>query len=371
MHDNKGMFAVIGRNLERLTSNLRVIALLCQEDKRSAKVARQIHETCSRVIVEERMLRNRFDLPASAKPRREEELLPPKVSAKKRPREIHGLLRSCQELSRSLEEYFSFFNMLHISRFFRKLRYDLYGYERGIVSIFGPIAPEPAPGEEDNGKAEDAKQSPVARALRECPLYFILDESLTTHRDPLRIAFDAVNGGVRIMQLRMKEKSSRQLLEITSKLKPLCAEHNCLLIVNDRVDIALLAGADGVHVGEHDLSPGEVRKLGPDLIIGATARTVQNAMTAQAADVDYVGSGSVFPSSTKPGLPVIGARGLKRITDAVYIPVVGIGGITLTNCAKVIDAGAQGFCSVKPFISRRSVKNLAAEFRKLGRAAQG
>lgn len=365
------MFAVIGDHLEHLTTTLAIVEKLCLADIRSSRLARQIHETFSRVIVEEKILRARFEMiPNSRSSNRPYSLEVPKVDVDSRHKEIHKQLRACQITSRSLEEYFTFFNLLHISRFFRKLRYDLYGYERTVVAIYGPISPESSLPTITSNPEENPDSSPLAQALGKCPLYFILDESIIAHRDPFRVAFDAVSGGVRVMQLRFKAKSSRQLLETANKLKPLCVEHDCLLIINDRVDIALLAGADGVHLGDNDLLPADARRLEPNLIIGATARTPQRAVDAQAAGVDYIGSGSVYSSKTKPGLPVIGSRGLVRVVKAVDIPVVGIGGITVETCTKVLAAGAKGFCSVRPFTSRRSIKNLAAEFCKLGRSAR-
>jgi thiamine-phosphate pyrophosphorylase len=214
--------------------------------------------------------------------------------------------------------------------------------------------PEPAVGE----------PSRIRAALGKCPLYFILDESLCQYRDPLRVGYDAIVGGVRIMQLRFKRLATRELLELARKLRGLCAEQDCLLIINDRLDIAVLSGADGIHVGASDISINDIRQLSPDLLVGVTARKPQDAMAAQETGADYVGSGSVFGSKTKPGLPVIGTRGLRTITQAVDIPVVAIGGVTLENCQRVMAAGASGFVSIKPFTSRRSVKNLVAEFRR-------
>jgi thiamine-phosphate diphosphorylase len=365
------MFAVIGDHLEQLTVTLEIVEKLCQADIRSSRLARQIHETLSRVTVEEKILRARFEMIPSCRSNNRpyiQEL--PKVDVDNRHIEIHKHLRACQVTARSLEEYFTFFSLLHISRYFRKLRYDLYGYERTVVAIYGPISPESSQPLVPSCTEESSDGSPMAQALGKCALYFILDESIIANRDPLRVAFDAVSIGVRVMQLRFKEKSSRQLLETASKLKPLCTEHGCLLIINDRVDIAMLTGADGVHLGDNDLLPADAHRLEPNLIIGATARTPQRAIDAQAAGADYIGSGSVYSSKTKPGLPVIGTRGLARIVRAIDIPVVGIGGITTENCTKVLATGAKGFCSVRPFTSRRSIKNLAAEYCKLGRSTQ-
>jgi len=271
-------------------------------------------------------------------------------------------------MCRSLEEYFRFFNLPNVSRFYHKLRLDLYAFERALMDIFGP--PEPPPSDEQVLAIEDKpeEESRVSIALRSHPLYFILDESLCRHRDPLRLAYDIVSAGIRMLQLRFKKLGTRDLLDLARRIKRLTAEYNCLLVINDRVDVALLSGADGVHIGAEDLTVSEARQVGPNLLVGATARTPQAAMAAQTSGADYLGCGAVFPSKTKKQVTVIGAASLKRICRTVDIPVIGIGGITEENCRKVIDAGAAGFCSIRPFSSRRSAKNLVKEFKKIGQA---
>lgn len=193
------------------------------------------------------------------------------------------------------------------------------------------------------------RQDNFLAALFPCPLYFILDESLLALHDPLKLTRAVLSAGVRVMQLRVKSMPTRELLTLARKVRALCGKHGALLIVNDRLDIALLAGADGVHLGAEDAPPAEVRRVAPGLLIGATARSPKEAWAAELADADYVGCGSVFASHTKPGLPTIGVAGLARINRRVSIPVVAIGGITLDTCADVLATGVAGLCAVEPF----------------------
>ncbi len=210
----------------------------------------------------------------------------------------------------------------------------------------------------------------ILQALARHPLYFILDSSLCDRQDALGVARAAMAGGVKVLQIRFKDLSNRSYLELARSVRDLSREHNCLMIVNDRLDIALLSGADGIHVGPEDYGVADIREVSRDLIVGRSARTPEDALLAQAAGADYVGSGAVFASSTKPGAPVIGVEGLKAIASTVQIPVVGIGGVTLENCPAVLDSGAAGFCSIAPFVTTGNHKELAAAYGLRGNPPQ-
>lgn len=201
----------------------------------------------------------------------------------------------------------------------------------------------------------------VADALGMCPLYFILDNTLCINRDPVDVGRQALESGVRMLQLRLKDRTAAELTQTAIALKQLMVSPGWLLIVNDSVEAALAAGADGVHLGQDDMPIVEARKAGPNLIIGATARTPEAAKAAAAAGADYLGSGSVYPSPTKPGLPVIGTGGLAEICAGVEIPVAAIGGINQDNVRDVMAAGAAGFCSVAPFAAGRRIGAVTAE----------
>ncbi|MDR7600306.1 MAG: thiamine phosphate synthase [Armatimonadota bacterium] len=174
-------------------------------------------------------------------------------------------------------------------------------------------------------------------------VYVITDRTFRgrSHED---VARAALVGGATVVQLRDKQASGRELVQWARQLRALTRRARATFVVNDRVDVALAAEADGAHVGEDDLPVADARRLlGPDRVVGASAGTVEEALRAEADGADYLGVGPVFPTATKPDAGgAIGPEGLRRIVEAVRIPVVGIGGITLDNAAEVIRAGAAG-----------------------------
>ena len=175
----------------------------------------------------------------------------------------------------------------------------------------------------------------------------------------------AVAAGVRVVQYRQKQGSSRDLVAEARKLRELC--RHIRFLVNDRVDLALEVGADGVHLGQEDLPCPEARKmLGPEKIIGVTVSTVAEALTAQAQGADYLGVSPIFSTATKAdaGVPT-GVALLAEIRRRVTLPLVAIGGITLANAPAVIAAGADAVCAIAAVVTRPEVKAEIDKFQKL------
>ncbi|SDG62976.1 thiamine-phosphate pyrophosphorylase [Thermoanaerobacter thermohydrosulfuricus] len=179
-------------------------------------------------------------------------------------------------------------------------------------------------------------------------LYAITDRSYIKDMDIADAVELAIKGGATVIQLREKDISSREFYEIALKVKEVTKRNRIPLIINDRVDIALAVDADGVHVGQKDLPADVVRKvIGHDKIVGVSARTVEEALKAQRDGADYLGVGAVFKTPTKPEAEAIGIEGLKKIKEAVTIPVVAIGGITKDNAYEVmLKSGVDGISSV-------------------------
>jgi thiamine-phosphate pyrophosphorylase len=179
-------------------------------------------------------------------------------------------------------------------------------------------------------------------------VYVIADATRARGRSHLEIAEAAIRGGATVIQLRMKDEPARRMVETARRLATLCQTAGVTFIVNDRVDVAMIVAADGVHVGQDDLPAEDVRRLvGGGILLGVSAATVQEARAAESAGADYIGVGAIYATATKAdaGAPV----GLARIRDlrrAVGLPLVAIGGITADNAAKVITAGAQGVAVV-------------------------
>ena len=177
----------------------------------------------------------------------------------------------------------------------------------------------------------------------------------------------ALDGGVTCLQLREKEASAGEILALARTLLPLCRARRVPRLINARVDIALAAGADGVHLGQEDLPLPEARTLlGPDRILGATAHTVEEALRAQAEGADYLGVGAMFPTGTKTNTIPTSADTLKAICAAVSIPVVAIGGVTAQNLPTLAGTGIAGAAVVSAIFSQ---SDLAAAARTLRAAA--
>jgi len=173
-------------------------------------------------------------------------------------------------------------------------------------------------------------------------LYVIFDPAVAPGGDEVQIARAALDGGARLIQLRDKTREKGLQLPVAEALQALCRERGALFIVNDHVDLALAADADGVHLGQKDMPIDEARPIvGPDRIIGVSTNNVQEALAAQEAGADYVAVGSIFPTATKLDTRSANLERLRQVEIAVHVPVVAIGGINASNISAVVDAGAQ------------------------------
>ncbi len=198
-------------------------------------------------------------------------------------------------------------------------------------------------------------------------LYVITDAELSRGRSHLEVAKAALDGGATAIQLRDKKSQAASLVETGLELRLLTYRYGALLIVNDRLDVALAVEADGVHLGLEDLPlPFARRLLGPEKILGATARTPEQAVKAQSEGANYVGSGPVFATRTKSDTgPVMGPAGLARICDSVDIPVIGIGGIKHDNARAVLKAGAAGVAVVSAVVAAADITAATREMKRL------
>jgi thiamine-phosphate pyrophosphorylase len=169
-------------------------------------------------------------------------------------------------------------------------------------------------------------------------LYAIADASFG---DPVELAKGLFQGGVRLLQVRNKKASSRELFSQVTRILSL-APAEAVVLVNDRVDVALTAGAAGVHLGQRDLPPAEARRvLGPESIIGFSTHNLEQAIEADRLPVDYVAVGPIFPTITKENPdPVVGIENLSTICHSIAKPVVAIGGVRLEHAPAVLKAGA-------------------------------
>jgi len=193
-------------------------------------------------------------------------------------------------------------------------------------------------------------------------LYVITDGRFI---DEVKGAMLALEGGATTIQLRMKNSPTRKMIEVGREIRKLTKEYDALFIVNDRVDVALATYADGVHLGQEDMPIDVARKIVGDIIIGISASNLREAMEAEKNGADYIGAGSVFPTTTKEDARYLGLNGLKEVVSKVRIPVVAIGGITLENVNKVLETGVQGIAVISAIMGAPNVKEAAEKFREI------
>ncbi len=174
-------------------------------------------------------------------------------------------------------------------------------------------------------------------------LYAVTDRTWLNGRDFYTQLEQVLKAGVTLLQLREKKLDEAAFVTEAQKVLPICRKYNIPLIINDNPQVALLSGADGVHIGQQDGEVARTRKLlGPGKIIGVSAHSVQEALDAQAAGADYLGCGAVFATSTKTDAGTLSIEELKNICNAVTIPVVAIGGIGENNILKLRETGVDG-----------------------------
>jgi thiamine-phosphate pyrophosphorylase len=185
-------------------------------------------------------------------------------------------------------------------------------------------------------------------SLDDYRLYFVTDSRLNKGYPVLEQVGLALRGGVKIIQIREKELPVKEFIGLASQALKLTRAHNAFLIINDSLEVASSVGADGLHLGQEDISPRQSRKaLGKDAIIGLSVKTVEEAIRGEEDGADYLAVNGVFPTATKEDLGYCpGLEGVALIRKSTRLPLIGIGGICLDNCRDVIDAGAHGIAVV-------------------------
>lgn len=199
--------------------------------------------------------------------------------------------------------------------------------------------------------------------LKDFGLYFITDSKLTK-KTVIDNVKSAVKGGVKIIQYREKEASAEQMLEEAKEIKKLCQKNNVIFLVNDRIDIALAADADGVHLGQDDARYETARKLlGKNKIIGLTTHNVKESVEAERLGADYIGLSPIFPTSTKDDAgKACGTEMIALVKKYVKIPIVAIGGINESNIGQVLGAGAKNMAIISAILAKDSVERAVKVF---------
>jgi thiamine-phosphate pyrophosphorylase len=207
--------------------------------------------------------------------------------------------------------------------------------------------------------------SPPGELALRLVLHVLTDREWSRGRDMLSVAAAALDGGATVIQLRDKTASTRLLIEEGLALRALTRVRGALLIVNDRVDVALAVEADGAHVGQDDMPVGFARRLlGPHRILGVSAATMEEADEALAGGADYLGVGPIFPSLGKADAgPATGVDLLTELAERYATPLVAIGGITAENATAVVRAGACGVAVITAVVSAEDITAASRQLR--------
>jgi thiamine-phosphate pyrophosphorylase len=211
---------------------------------------------------------------------------------------------------------------------------------------------------------------PAAKLVRDSLVYLVTEEAFSAGRSSIKIAEAALEAGVRVIQVREKEGTARRAFEIARALRVSTRRYGALLLINDRIDLALAVEADGVHVGQEDIPVAEARRLlGPDASIGLSITEQAQLSAPDAREADYLGVGAVFPTGTKIDAT---NTGLELVAAAVLTdlgPVVAIGGITAGNAARVLEVGADSLAVVTAITMAPDPGAAAAELLAVAREA--
>ncbi|MCC3358586.1 thiamine phosphate synthase [Bacillus sp. REN16] len=197
-------------------------------------------------------------------------------------------------------------------------------------------------------------------------LYAVTDRAWTGNQTLVEQVEEALKGGITFLQLREKNLGYEDFLQEAIELKMLAAFYDVPFVINDNVEIALACDADGVHVGQEDMPVEKVRELiGPDKILGVSAQNVEQAIAAEKAGADYLGIGSVFPTSTKDDAKPMTFETVQEICKSVSIPIVAIGGITKSNILELNGSGVDGVAVVSAIFAQSDITGATKELREL------
>ncbi len=197
-------------------------------------------------------------------------------------------------------------------------------------------------------------------------IYGITGDNFAHGKSNLECVKAMIEGGIKIIQYRDKTKSIKEKVKEAREIRELCREHGVVFIVNDHVDIAILVDADGVHIGQDDMDPSDVRKLiGENKIIGLSTHSEEQGMKAYLnPDVDYIGVGPIFPTTTKDTAPV-GLGYLEYAVKNLHLPFTAIGGIKEHNLHEIISRGAKNVCLVSDIVGADDIAEKVRQLQKL------
>lgn len=253
---------------------------------------------------------------------------------------VNAAAKRLSEALRCLEEY-SKVESATLASGFESLRYRAYQFEKHIMA-----------------------RAVVTEKLAAVGLYVLVTRQYCRN-DILDTTAEAIEGGADCIQLREKALGDAELLDLAAAIAKICHDRGALFIMNDRPDLAILSHADGVHVGQGDLSVEQARRIiEPHMIVGKSTHNLDEFSTAHSENPDYLAVGSIFPSLTKPGVDVAGTALLEKICPTISKPIIAIGGITPENAGKAINAGASGVAVCQAVIGAADVAQAARNIKE-------
>lgn len=198
-------------------------------------------------------------------------------------------------------------------------------------------------------------------------VYLVTDRALCLGRDLVDVVSAAVQGGASLVQLREKNCDTRDFVALARRVREVLEPAGVPLLVNDRIDVALACGAQGVHVGQSDMHPADVRALvGPDALVGLSVETMEHIREADSLGVDYLGVGPVYATATKPDhSKPWGMEGLRKARAVSSLPMVAIGSVNLDNATQVMEQGMDGVAVVSALCSAHSPRDAARQLRSM------
>lgn len=231
-----------------------------------------------------------------------------------------------------------------------KYRYEMYEIEKEIMNLINI----------------EKKTNIKSALLNNKNIYLITSQNDMDDSEFIdRIAL-ILNAGVKLIQYREKNKTAKEMINIAKKLRQLCSMYDALLIINDRIDIAKIVDADGVHLGQDDIDINSARKLlGDDKIIGISTHKPDDAIIAQENNADYIGVGPVFKTPTKPTTTPVGLEYVKWVSQNIKIPFYAIGSIDETNVNEVINAGAARVAAIRALMNANDINETVSKFNEV------
>ena len=336
---------IIDANLNRIGEGLRLLEELARLRLNDASLTQQLKNMRHKMVKVDEKLQQRI---LQARDSENDVGIDMEVPGEEKHREIPDAIianaRRVQESLRVVEEIAKVPGVGLDSESYKQARFALYTIEKTLLSRV-------------------LRQEKIKRLSG---LYVIIDTQALRGRSHLEVARQAIRGGAKVIQLRDKMHSKRELLPIAQELMNLCAEQDVLFIMNDYLDVALAVDADGLHVGQDDLPVKVARRLLPsDKILGCSVRTEDKATIAQADGADYIAVGAMYPSPSKEMAEVVGPERLKQIREAVNLPIAAIGGINKDNLSAVLAAGADALAVISAVLGDEDVEGATRQMVKI------